>query len=82
MSAHTDELLDLIAQEALVDRAKLDPASTLEALGLDSVDVVSVLFALEEKYGVRVETDELSREQTLGQVLDLVEAKITAKAGA
>ena len=79
MSAHEEELIDLIAQEALIDRAKLKPEMTLEAIGIDSVDVVSVLFALEEKYGVRVETDELSKDQTLGDVIALVETKISAK---
>ncbi|MES1200390.1 MAG: acyl carrier protein [Pseudomonadota bacterium] len=82
MSAHEEELLNLIAEEALIDRAKLQTDMTLEAIGIDSVDVVSVLFALEEKYDVRVETEELSKDQTLGDVIALVEAKIAAKAPA
>ncbi len=70
-----DELLDLISEEALIDRTKLGPQETLESLGIDSVDTVSVLFAVEEKYGVRLEVEELSREQTLGQLMQLVQSK-------
>ncbi|HMA11054.1 MAG TPA: acyl carrier protein, partial [Steroidobacteraceae bacterium] len=70
----------LIAQEALIDRSKLSPQATLEALGLDSVDTVSILFAVEEKYGIRLETDQLSRKQTLGYLMDLVQGKAASAA--
>jgi len=76
----SDELLDLIAEEALIDRSKLSPQATLEALGLDSVDTVSILFAVEEKYGVKLETDQLSRQQTLGYLMDLVQGKAASAA--
>ena len=72
------ELFDLIATEALIDRSKLQRDVTIEALGIDSVDIVTVIFAVEEKYGACLETDELSREQTLGQLLDLVRSKAVA----
>ena len=75
-----DELLDLISQEVLLDRTKLNPEATLETLGIDSVDTVSVLFAVEEKYGVRLETDELSRSNTLGQLMLLVQSKAAGTA--
>jgi acyl carrier protein len=76
MTAPTDDdLLDLIAHEAQIDRAKLEPQATLESLGIDSVDTVSVLFAVEEKYGIRLETDELSHDLTLGQMMALVQSK-------
>jgi acyl carrier protein len=70
-----DDLLDLIAQEVLIDRAKLRPEDTFANLGIDSVDTVSVVFAVEEKYGVRLEAQELSREQTLGCLMALVQAR-------
>lgn len=75
-----EELLDLIAHEALIDRSKLRAQDTLEAIGLDSVDTVSVLFAVEEKYGIKLETDQLSRQQTLGYLMDLVQSKAASAA--
>ncbi len=59
MTALRDELLDLIADEALVDRAKLTPQATLTDVGLDSVGVVSVVFAVEERYGIEIAEDAL-----------------------
>jgi len=64
-----DELLDLIAQEALIDRARLTPEATLAELGLDSVDVVSIVFAVEEKYGVEIPEDAFKETENLGQLL-------------
>ena len=79
MSARDDELIDIIAEEALIDRAKLDPAAKLEDIGLDSVDLVSVIFAIEEKYGIEIAEDAFSRTDTLEVVLQKIEALIDAK---
>jgi acyl carrier protein len=82
MSARDDELIDIIAEEALMDRAKLVPAATLEDIGLDSVDLVSVVFAIEEKYGIQIAEDAFTRTDTLGDVLTKINAMIDAKAAA
>lgn len=74
------ELIDLVAKEALVDVEKLKKDSTLEEIGLDSVDLVSVVFAVEDKYGVTIGEGDLEKSATLGQMLDLIQAKIAAKA--
>jgi len=79
MAGHEEELIEIIAEEALVDRAKLDPNATLEDIGLDSVDLVSVVFAIEEKYGIEIAEDAFSRSDTLAQLLAKIEALIAAK---
>ncbi len=81
MSGHENELIEIIAEEALIDREKLNPAATLEDIGLDSVDLVSVVFAIEEKYGIEIAEDAFERTDTLGQVLVKIEALIDAKEG-
>ena len=78
MSKHDEELLDLIAEEALIDRAKLEPSATLEDIGLDSIDLVSSVFAIEEKYGISIPEDAFSRADTLGVVLAKIGALIDA----
>ena len=76
------ELIDLIAKEALVDVEKLKKDATLEEIGLDSVDMVSVIFAIEDKYGVSIGENDLEKSATLGQMLTLIEGKIAEKAAA
>jgi acyl carrier protein len=76
MATLDDELLDLIAQEALIDRAKLTREATLADIGLDSVDVVSVVFAVEEKYRVEIAEDAFKDTANFGQFLDILETLI------
>jgi acyl carrier protein len=73
-----DELFDVVAKEALVDRALLSRDAILEDLGIASLDVISVLFEVEERFGIVVEESELRDCKTLGQLMD----KLTAQAAA
>jgi acyl carrier protein len=73
------DLIDLIADEALIDKAKLVPSATLADVGLDSVGVVSIVFAVEEKYGVEIAEDAFQDVTNLGDFLTRLETIIDAK---
>ena len=73
-----DDIYDLLAAEAPVDRADLKPEATLESLNIASLDVISVLFALEDKFGVVVEQADVESARTLGDFTDVVMAKAAA----
>ena len=72
MAIDRDSVLDIIAEEALVDRAKLTPEATLESLGIASLDMISIVFALEEKFGLVLEQSDFEGVQSLGQLVDLI----------
>lgn len=75
-----EELLDIIAKEGMVDRAKLTPDATLETLGFASYDIVMMLMAIEEKYGVYLSVDsELSEVKTLEDLLTVLTARIATQ---
>ncbi len=76
MATLDTELIDLIADEALIDRSLLVRSATLGDVGLDSVGVVSVIFAVEEKYDVEIKEDAFADTVDLGQFLDRLEAII------
>jgi len=82
MKATESELLDLIAKEAIIDREKLTRDATLEDLGISSLDVISMLFELEEAYGVVIEEGDMPQMTTLGEMLDFLLARINAEAAA
>ena len=72
------ELMEADTGETYTD---IDDAKNLRVdLNLDSVDLVSVVFAIEEKYGVEIAEDAFSRSDTLAVVLQKIEALIDAKA--
>ncbi len=81
MATVDDDLLDLIAAEALIDRGKLVRDATLADLGLDSVDVISIVFAVEEKYGVEIPQDAFNDTVDLGNFIDTLRGLIGKSSG-
>jgi acyl carrier protein len=55
-----------------------DEDNLREGLGLDSVDVVSVISQIERRFHIRLTHEELEKLATVGDVLALLEAKINA----
>ncbi len=52
-----------------------------EGLGLDSVDVVGLVMRVEHQFRIRLAMEELMEVKRVGQLLDLVQAKLQANAG-
>jgi acyl carrier protein len=66
-----DKLLDLIAKEGMIDRSRLSMDATIESLGLKSPDLLIVLMAIEEQFGVYIPVDDsLSDARTLGDLVN------------
>lgn len=84
-TALTNEILDVIAAKAMVERNTLDLAAKLSDLSISSLDIVEIVFALEDKYNVELPFNANAQNQefeTLGQVVNLVEQQIKLKSSA
>ena len=57
----------------------IDPNTNLADLGLDSLDVVEMCYAVEDEVGIHFETEELTAFATVGDLFRSIEAKIAAK---
>ena len=53
-----------------------DNANLREGLGLDSVDVVSIVSQVERRFHIRMSQQDLETLETAGDLLDLLEAKL------
>ena len=53
-----------------------DDANLREGLGLDSVDVVSIVSQIERRFHIRLTHEELEKLSTVADVLNLLEAKL------
>lgn len=53
-----------------------DDQSLAEQLGLDSVDMVSLIMQLERRFKIRLAHEELAGAQQVGQLLSLVQRKL------
>lgn len=73
-----NDLLDLVAEEGMVDRDTLSKDAALADLDIASADFIMILMAIEEKYGVYISVDnELSDLKTVQDLLNVAARKIT-----
>ncbi|WP_204114235.1 acyl carrier protein [Shimia biformata] len=49
-----DKVIEIIAEQAVLDPSDVTPESTLEDLGIDSLGVVESIFAIEEAFDISV----------------------------
>ncbi|MFO0930601.1 MAG: acyl carrier protein [Gemmataceae bacterium] len=70
------EILEADTGETFTDLA--DEDRLREGLGLDSVDVVSVISQIERRFHIRLSHEELEKLGTVSDVLDLLESKVIA----
>lgn len=70
-----DDILDLVSTEVPIDRAKLDKSATLDSLDIASLDIISVMFALEDKYKISIEQEDMQGVSTLDDFIKVVMAK-------
>ena len=71
MATNIDRLFSIIHRELGVDPRDLTPASRLADLA-DSLDWVNLLAAMEETFGLHIETEQGLRLQTLADLMHLV----------
>jgi acyl carrier protein len=68
------ELLEADTGEKYADLE--DGANLRDGLGLDSVDVVSIVSQIERHFRIRLSQQDLEKLVTVGDVLDLLQAKL------
>lgn len=76
-----DEILDIVAQKALIDRSTLKPEAKLSDLNVSSLDLVEVMFALEDKFAITLPFNANTNAgefKTLGDVIAMVEKQLAA----
>jgi len=83
MSDVVDDVLDIIAEKGQVDRERLDPSAKLMDLNISSLDVVEIVFALEEKFNIEIPFNANNSQlefETVGQVIEAVRNHMNDKA--
>ncbi|HEY0140851.1 MAG TPA: phosphopantetheine-binding protein [Thermoanaerobaculia bacterium] len=65
-------LIDIVRKEKNIDEAQLKPEMLLEEAGIDSLDSLTILFAIEEEFGISVPDDRARALKTVGDMMDVV----------
>ena len=70
-----DEIITIISVQLGLQKAPRE-AHIIQDLGAESADVVGIVAALEDKYGIMIDEGELADIQTVGELTDLVQKKL------
>ena len=75
-------VLELLEKETGETYAELTDTTTLrEGLNLDSLDMAGLVLHIESRFGIQIETELLEKIDSVGDMLDVLEAKLAAKSG-
>jgi acyl carrier protein len=55
--------------------------STFEALGIDSLDRINLLFAIEEEFEISIPTEEVKSVHSVSQISEVVEKILVGRSG-
>lgn len=66
---------DIISEQLGVAATEVTPeASFIEDLGADSLDIVELVMALEEEYGMEISDEDAEKIRTVKDVVDYIQA--------
>ena len=79
----SDRLISIISKEGMVPRERLSLDAPLDTTGIHSSDVIVVLMAIEEEFGVYIPVDsDLSEMKTVGDLVNALAKHIAEQSSA
>lgn len=73
-------LVELLEDTTGENYPEVDDAQSLtDGLGLDSVDLFSLVVETQNRFQIKIASDELVDTETVGDLLDLLQAKLAPK---
>jgi acyl carrier protein len=76
MSSVEPKVKQIIVEQLGVDEAQVDSnASFVDDLGADSLDIVELVMAFEEAFGIDIPDEDAEKITTVKQAVDYIEAK-------
>jgi acyl carrier protein len=81
MSAVEETTKDIIVKIVHCDREVLTPTATFKDMKADSLDMVQVLVALEDEFGIEIPDEDAQKFQNFSDFVAYVEARVAEKKG-
>ena len=70
-----DKIKKIISEQLNVPEDKINTETTLEDLGVDSLDTLEMLMTFEDEYGIAISNEEAQQLKTVQDILDCIERK-------
>lgn len=82
MEDNMEKSVEERVKDIIVDLLRVEPeqvkpeAQFVNDLGADSLDIVELIMALEDKFGVDIPDDQAEKIKTVGEAIEHIKAKI------
>ena len=76
-----EQLIAIVRQEKSVPDELLRPETTLADAGIDSLDSLTILFAIEEQFHIAIPDDEARAVKTFSDLIDIIEKRTMSAEG-
>ena len=74
-----DRVKEIVAKELEVEVKQLTPeAKFIEDLGADSLDIVELVMALEEEFGIDIPDEDADKLKTVGDAMEYLKSHATS----
>ena len=74
------KIKEIIAKEVSIDPSEITRDSTMEDLKIESIDLVQIMFAIEEEFDIYLADQDVGFDiKNVGQVVDAVEKLVAGK---
>ncbi len=71
-----DQVMEIIASQLSVAKEEVTPqASFLDDLGADSLDLVELVMAMEEKFGIDIADEDAEKMKTVQDAVNYIQAQ-------
>ena len=70
-----DKVRKIISNQLNIPEDRITPETVLEELGVDSLDTLEMLMALEDEYGIAISNEDAQQLKTVQDILNCIEAK-------
>ena len=70
-----EQIKKIIVDQLGVDADAVTPETTIEDLGVDSLDLVETIMTVEDEFGITFDDGDVEGLKTVGDIADYIESK-------
>jgi len=68
-----EKVVEIIEKDFLHDDTKVKAEDTADSLGLDSLDIVELIMAVEKEYSIDIDDDKVENSVTVGKFVEYID---------